>query len=245
VVEIGGAMVCVIAAGDNHEPFSRDGYFEFIRDTYRRYGGEYFVHTGDAMDFHSTSFHTKEADAHGAKEEYYKAVEGVRRYYQAFPRGCMVSSNHDTRPHRIAHSVGLIDEWLAEDRKILQLPDKWEYGDKFVIDGVLYSHGEGYTGYNAARNKCKDEMRSCVIGHIHAHAGIAYYANSCTLVWGMNVGSGIDNSSYAARYGKNFRHKPIAACGVIVDGRPHLEIMPLGNKIQITVPELRRHGKLW
>lgn len=42
----------------------------------------------------------------------------------------------------------------------------------------------------------------------------------------MQVGCGIDKTSYAMAYGKNFR-KPIISCGVVIEGNPYIEMMNL------------------
>ena len=46
----------------------------------------------------------------------------------------------------------------------------------------------------------------------------------------MNVGCGIDAKAYAFNYGKDSRKKPILSCGVVIDGKPYLEIMTLDKK---------------
>ena len=52
------------------------------------------------------------------------------------------------------------------------------------------------------------------------------------MIFGMNVGCGIDNSAYSFRYGKQFPKKPTIGCGVILDSRVALFIpMDLGSKI--------------
>ena len=48
----------------------------------------------------------------------------------------------------------------------------------------------------------------------------------------MAVGCGVDNSSMAYAYGRNFKNKPILGCGVVIDGLPYAEPMNLGSKIR-------------
>ena len=49
----------------------------------------------------------------------------------------------------------------------------------------------------------------------------------------MNVGCGLDTTSYAASYGKHFPKKPTIGCGVVLDeGRIGIFIpMDLGSKL--------------
>ena len=75
-------------------------------------------------------------------------------------------------------------------------------------------------------------MRCTVSGHNHSNAGISATATDQELVWGMGVGCGVDHKHMAFAYGKHFANKPIIACGVVVDGEPHIEYMNLGRKVR-------------
>ena len=57
---------------------------------------------------------------------------------------------------------------------------------------------------------------SAVIGHAHSYLGVKYNANPRNIVFGMNVGCGIDIDAYAMRYGKYFKLKPTLGCGVVI-----------------------------
>ena len=58
-----------------------------------------------------------------------------------------------------------------------------------------------------------------VIGHVHSSAGVQYLASKRDLIFGMNVGCGIDIKSYAMAYGKNFANRPVLGCGVVQGGQ--------------------------
>ena len=75
-------------------------------------------------------------------------------------------------------------------------------------------------------------MRCTVSGHNHSNAGISATATDQELVWGMGVGCGVDHKHMAFAYGKHFANKPIIACGVVIDGEPHIEYMNLGSKVR-------------
>jgi hypothetical protein len=94
------------------------------------------------------------------------------------------------------------------------LPDTWEDDFQFEINGVMYQHGNR-CGKNAHLQTAQDNAMSTVVGHSHSWAGVAYWANERNLMFGMNVGSGIDRHSYAMDYGKGFATKPIISCGVV------------------------------
>jgi hypothetical protein len=95
-----------------------------------------------------------------------------------------------------------------------KLPDGWVDDFQFIIDGVLYTHGTR-CGKNAHLLTAQDNAMSTVMGHSHSWAGVAYWANERNLMFGMNVGSGVDRHSYAMDYGKAFATKPIISCGVV------------------------------
>ena len=74
-------------------------------------------------------------------------------------------------------------------------------------------HGEGGT----ARTRCKNDMMSTVQGHIHTQAYVEWIVGRKFKVFGMQVGSGIDSTAYAAAYAKNFK-KQAVGCGVVFGG---------------------------
>jgi hypothetical protein len=60
-------------------------------------------------------------------------------------------------------------------------------------------------------------MMSTVSGHIHTQAYCEWLVGRNFKVFGMQVGCGIDASSYAAAYARNFRRQAIG-CGVVLGG---------------------------
>jgi hypothetical protein len=73
-------------------------------------------------------------------------------------------------------------------------------------------------------------MAPTVIGHIHAHAGIAYDANRKHLFYGFNVGCLIDHNAYAFAYAKTMATKPIIGVGLIENGIPRFVPMQLTRR---------------
>jgi hypothetical protein len=66
-------------------------------------------------------------------------------------------------------------------------------------------------------------------GHIHTAGGVKFHASPKDIIWGLQVGCGIDRKSYAFQYGRDFKDKPILGCGVVLEnGRvPVFEPMEL------------------
>ena len=45
----------------------------------------------------------------------------------------------------------------------------------------------------------------------------------------MDTGCGIDNAAYQFAYGKHTKQKPVLSAGVVLDGVPYHEVMPIGR----------------
>lgn len=230
-------MSRVLVFSDTHYPFSIDGYVDFLQTIYAKYKCDTVVHCGDLVDFHAVSCHHQpEPDAKDADTELILAIEDAKKLYKVFPKVKLVLGNHDIRVVQAAAKARLTPRMIVPFRDLLGIPKGWDIQESYVIDDVLYSHGEGYSGAMAHRTKAQTEMMSCVIGHLHSFAGTSYIANTNDLVWGMNVGCALDRKAYAARYAKNMKFKPTIGCGVVIDGKPYYETMEMGSHVR------REHG---
>jgi hypothetical protein len=201
---------------DVHAPFDHPGFLPFLIDTYKREGCEVVVDLGDRTDQHMFSRFTPEAVAMGALEEYEKACARTRMYFDAFPVGYLCESNHDFRYIRkAAKDAGIPEMFLKSYRELFYVPDAWQIGEEFVLDDVMYMHGEGYSGETGAKRAALDNCMSVCMGHWHGLAGVQYKANARKLFFGMQVGCGIDRVKYAFAYGKHSKDKPILGCGIV------------------------------
>ena len=207
----------VLVIGDTHLPFCHKDYLEFCKGVYRDYDCKTVVHIGDEVDNHAISFHNSDPDGLSAGMEATHAQEGLNEWYKAFPEVTVIVGNHGALPYRQALANGIPKKFLRTYEEIWEAPDGWMWVHSAVIDGVLYEHGTGSSGKNAALNRAIDNRMSCVIGHVHSWGGVQYTANVDSTIFGMNVGCGIDNDSYAMAYGKPFTKKPTLGCGVVTD----------------------------
>jgi hypothetical protein len=99
-----------------------------------------------------------------------------------------------------------------------------------IVDGVLYTHGTGVSGKNAALNLALQRRSSTVIGHVHSFAGVQYHCNSTSRIFGMNAGSGIDIAAYSFNYGQDFPVRPVLGVGIVLNGKEAQFIpMPIGK----------------
>ena len=202
----------VLVIGDLHEPFCLDSYLQHCKDVYSKYNCNRVVFIGDVIDNHYSSYHEASADGMGGGDELDLAIKRIGRWYRAFPKADVTIGNHDRIIARKAQTGGIPSRWVRDYSEVLNTP-KWNFIERVVIDNVQYIHGEGGT----ARTKSKADMMSTVQGHIHTQAYIEWMVGRNFRVFGMQVGCGIDTTSYAAAYAKHFKKQAIG-CGVVLGG---------------------------
>lgn len=203
--------------GDQHQPFTHPGYLAFCQDTFRKYRVTRVVNIGDVVDGHAISFHEHDPNGMSAEAEACAASDGVQAWYRAFPNALVCVGNHDARPFRTARTAGMPDRYVKQYADVWKTPN-WKWALEHAIDGVLYEHGTGSSGKDAAFNRAVAQRCSVVIGHVHSYAGIKYHTNPFSRIFGLNVGCGIDVGAYAFDYGKMFPIRPVLGCGIVMDG---------------------------
>lgn len=219
---LGGDPNVVLIIGDIHEPFCREGYLEHCREYQEALGAGTVVFIGDILDSHYSSFHPSDPDGYGAGEELDRAMDKIAEWYRVFPVAKVCLGNHDQIIQRKAFASGVSKRWVRGLGEVLQTPN-WEYDIEFVINNVLYTHTLGANLINAAINR----RQSVVAGHIHTKATIEYNVNKQDRIFAMQVGCGIDDSSYAFAYAKLNVKKSIISCGAVVNDIPMLIPMQL------------------
>jgi len=218
----------ILLVGDTHEPCCHKNYLRFCLDLYKEWDCNAVIHIGDVVDMNSISFHAKNPELPGPKDEYKLALDCVQKWYKAFPNLTITKGNHDERGFRRAASVDVPAFFLRDYNEIWKTPD-WNWVDDVIIDRVYYYHGTGSGGLYPSFNKARSMGMSVVSGHTHAAAGIWWSASPLQRFFGMNVGCGIDVDQLAFDYGRHYSRKPIVSAGVVLDGMPYLEICPIGK----------------
>jgi len=221
-------MSKILIIGDIHEPACHVGYRRFCQDLYESWGCNRVLFIGDIIDFHCISFHAKDVDADGVTREAEMAYKGVRKWYKAFPKAEVMIGNHDERVFRLAASVNIPARFIRDYDLVWDTP-KWQWKRDTEIDNVHYFHGTGCTGKMPALNAAKASMMSTVIGHCHSVAGIKWNCGVNRRIFGMDTGCGVDVNHPAMRYGRNMVNKPVLSAGVVMDGMPYHEIMPMAR----------------
>jgi len=208
-------MKNTLIIGDTHLPFEHSKYLKFLKRIEKHYKCDRVVHIGDLVDNHSISYHEHDPDGWSPENEMRETDKHLKNWFKAFPELYLCRGNHDNLVDRKGKTVGLPKRCFQNFREIWNLPKGWKDDFEFMFDGVRYIHGTGMSGKNAALTTAQNNGISTVIGHIHSWAGVQYYATPDKILFGMNVGCGIDNKRYAFEYGKAFRYKPIVSCGVV------------------------------
>lgn len=218
---------------DLHLPWSHPQYLDFCYKTFNRYKVDRVVCIGDEIDNHALSFHEHNVNGLSAESEAEKAIKEIRKWYKTFPKADVMVGNHSALPYRQATAAGIPHRFMRAYEDVWEAPKGWKWMMETEIDHVLYTHGTGLSGQNGAINKAIRARQSVVIGHIHAFGGVSYHASDKDLIFGLNVGCGVDVRAYAFEYGKNFVNKPTLGCGIVVDGHQGIFVpMKLGKKYE-------------
>lgn len=220
-------MANVLSLGDTHSPAMHADTVPFALAVADHYNIDRVIHEGDLTDQHAFSRFVHEPDGKSGGDEIDAAAEQLLPLFEAFPKVQVCEGNHDRRIFERAAEAGIPRRFLQELNQIIRGPAGWKWADQWVIDGVIYEHGDPYNSKNAHIDIARDNMQSTVIGHIHGHAGIQYLSNRRHLVFGFNVGCLIDRRKYHFRYAKKGKTRPIIGCGVILNGVPLFQPMQL------------------
>lgn len=215
----------VLHISDLHAPFHHPKALDFLHDTYVKYKCNAVVCAGDELDFHAISRHPREYDSMGAKDELERGLVFMRELFKVFPDVQVCVSNHTSRPYRMGRTVGLLDEFFRSYSEWMQAPQGWSWHERIEIDGVLYFHGEPYSGEKGALNAMKDIGKSVAIGHTHTGAGV-WQIPSMPGLFALNSGCLINSEAYAFRYAKMCRGRPVLGSGVVHEGK-WAEFVPL------------------
>jgi predicted phosphodiesterase len=221
-------MSKVLVIGDLHLPYSRPGYLEFCRDLYKQNRCDEVVFIGDVCDFHTISFHPTHPESVGPQDEIELARRSVSKWYKAFPTAKVCVGNHDARIFRLAATVKIPECVIRSLSDIFDTPN-WSWKRSFNIDDVLYMHGSGCSGVYPAYNTMRKMAMSVVIGHNHTACGVKYLVNPNARLFGMDVGSGVDDKAVQFLYAENNPIRSVISAGTVLDGFPQVWLMPVSR----------------
>lgn len=214
--------------GDIHLPFEHKHYLEFCLDTFRTWKVDHVHLVGDVVDGHALGFWDHDPNGRSAEDEAKEAEEKLKVWRKRIKKCTVSIGNHDARHYRQARRSGIPDRYLRWYADVWGTPH-WDWAETHIIDRVVYSHGTGTSGKDAAINRAIKQRASVVIGHVHTFAGVKYHANEFDRIFGLNAGCGIDVDRYAFEYAKPFPERPVLGCGIVIDGtHAYFEAMPCG-----------------
>ncbi len=209
----------VLIIPDTHFPFEREGILEHCLEVQQKWNCGSVIHSGDEVDLCAVSQFEHDPDGMSIGSEYAAALASMKQWYKAFPEVNVCIGNHSSRIFRLARTAGLSTKFIKSYEEIWEAPKGWKWAEKWEYLDVLYTHGPGLSGQNAALTLAMQYRQNVVIGHLHSVAGVSYSASSKDLVWGMCVGGALDDNCYAAAYAKDQIKKSIVGCGVVLNGQ--------------------------
>ena len=218
----------VLIISDLHLPFVREGYLEFVHSMQVKYKCGTVVCIGDEVDLAALSAYEKDPDGMSAGDEIQAAYEALKDWFYVFPKVSVCIGNHSCRMYRKAKEIGIPKGLIKTYNEIWNAPKGWVWADSFDIEGVHYTHGSGSSGPQSAIKRAVLNQVSTVMGHIHSEASVQYSVSKKHKLFGMIVGSAIDDEAYAFHYGKDMVRKSVISCGIVLEGRlPIIELMEL------------------
>lgn len=206
-------------------PFQALRALKFVLAIQREFAvpNENIYNVGDEVDQYFGSRFVKDPDSYYTPNSEIKAtVDAVKEWGAALPKMKIAISNHGVRWAKKAFEAEIPSQMIRPYQELLGAPKGWVWQPEWIIEGsrkrFRMIHGMGYSGMNGHRTAALDAGMSTIIGHLHSHSGISYIKTSGQFIWGMNVGSLIDETAFAFNYGKDSRFKSVLTIGVVVDG---------------------------
>jgi hypothetical protein len=215
----------ILTISDLHIGYEHPKALEFICRLYDHYQPKVIVNLGDETDFYIASRYPKSTQHKGGEFELKKARKKLKEWFRIFPEMLLCTANHTVRHIKRAEEISLPSELFKTLGEIFDAPDTWQWAERWVIDDILFRHGDPYSGPNAARNMLADLQRNVVFGHLHTNAGVHYHTlpESGKVIWAASAGCLINPKTYAFNYSKTNRVKEVLGTIVIVNGNPIFE----------------------
>lgn len=204
---------------DTHFPFEHPDYLDHCRKVFAANKVNVVVHIGDMFDVYWASYHPVSPDALSGTSEFDRAIEKKNEWASVFPEMKVLKGNHEARISRRINDSRLMKKFWRTIPEVFEFPAGWSFHDELEVDGVLYIHGHGAKGgKDAAINNAIAARRSVVMGHTHLYGGVKYDNSRGNVVFGLNVGCGVDGDAYVFNYAKRSVSDGTLGCGVVVGG---------------------------
>jgi len=224
----------VVCISDLQIPFEHRDAFDFIAHVYKTFvqkGDDVtVVNMGDEVDQHTLGKFTSDPAGRSGGDELEESKDRLKIWFKTYPVTSLCISNHTWRVYKKAFDAGIPEAFLKKINEVYEAPDGWRWKQRWMIDGIVYEHGEEVSGMNAALNAAIHNRKPTVIGHQHSYGGVIYLSSFHDYIFGMNTGCLIDIDKYAFRYAVKHRRKPTLGTGVLIDNIPFFVPMILDQK---------------
>jgi hypothetical protein len=220
----------ILFISDMHIPFHHPKMLRFIEGLKVRYEPTRVICVGDEIDHHAMSFHDSDPDLPSAGDELKRALPVIAEVHRLFPEMDLVDSNHGSLAYRKAKHHGIPRHYIKSYKDVLEVGDGWTWHMDLVLDMQKWDVPDVYVHHGKSSNGLKLSQAmgmSCVQGHYHEAFNIQFWANPVDLYFSMQIGCLIDDASYAFSYNNVNLKRPLIGTGLIIEGIPVLETMPL------------------
>jgi predicted MPP superfamily phosphohydrolase len=210
----------VLNVSDLHAPYQHKDAWDFLRDINKQCKPDIAVLGGDEMELAGMSFHEHNPNMPGSSDEFELGKSELKKgLYKIFPKMHCLTSNHTSRGFRRAFKFGIPSQFLRDYKDLLEAPKEYQWRDHWEFDGVLYLHGETFSGKNGAIKAAMEHRQSVVLNHIHLWGGVQYVRSKQGQIFGANSGCLIDCDAMAFRYAKHYATKPTLGVTLVEDGK--------------------------
>src|SRR5579884_2026192 len=189
-----GRKRTILAVPDLHVPAHHPDALRFLRQLKRDLQPDVTVFLGDEIDAQSVSRYSPDPDQPSPGFELRRAAEELTPFFRLFPQALVCRSNHTDRLYKRAFAAGLPAAALRPVNELLGAPAGWCWADFWEIDGIRFTHGDGFSGDQIALKAARQFRRPVVLGHLHTQGGVQYDATDGSTVWGLSAGCLIDES---------------------------------------------------
>lgn len=218
----------ILFISDDHEPYSHPDKFEFLRAIKDEYAPTRVAHVGDEVDQHYLNFHIKEHTILNPVGEKGKAISGLRKLQDLFPKMDLLSSNHGDLAYRKAKVVGLLPDDLKSRKDRFLIDADWTWHDKLTLNTEL---GKVHIEHAVSSNvltASKGLGMSFIQGHYHTRYALNYWSTPDSLNFALQMPCLIDVHCDAFNYINPFRGRVMIGAAILLNGIPKL--IPLVKK---------------
>lgn len=220
----------ILIISDLHIPYHHQDALAFLEHLKNKYQPTRIICMGDELDKHSLSFHDSDPDLASAGDELSKSLPVISKLQEMFPVMDILDSNHGSLVYRKAKHHGIPKAYVKDYNDVLGVGEGWKWNFDLTIQlpngtSCYFHHGK----VSDVKKLSQMMGMSAVQGHFHETFKIDYWGNPVNLLFAMQTGCLIDDSSLAFSYNNVNIKRPIIGTGLIIDSIPVLEPMIIKN----------------